>query len=91
MYYKMGRYQVKAAMEEGGESTENNHVEHPMDDSNSPPIQRIVEGRVYGCLPTTDKDFRTKRMVSKHLYPANYIILYMWMAYINSTPYVTLL
>ena len=78
-------------MEEGGESAESNHVEHPMDDSDSPPIQRTVEGRVYGCLFTTDRDFRTKYMANKYLYPANYTILYMRMAYINSTPYITLL
>ena len=78
-------------MEEGGESAESNHVEHPMDDSDSPPIQRTVEGRVYSCLPTTDRDPRTKRIASKHPYPINYTILYMRMAYINNTPYITLL
>ena len=78
-------------MEEGGESTESNHIEHPMDDSDSPPIQRTVEGRVYGRLSTTDRDSRIKCMASKHLYPANYTILYMRMAYINSTLYTTLL
>ena len=78
-------------MEEGGESTESNYVEHPMDDSDSPPIQRTVEGRVYGRLPTTDRDPRTKRMASKHPCPANYTTLYVWMAYINSTPCATLL
>ena len=78
-------------MEEGGESTENNHIEHPIDDSNSPPIQRTVEGRVYSHLPTTDRGPRTKYIANKHLYPANYTILYIWMAYINSTLYITLL
>ena len=78
-------------MEEGGESAESNHVEHPMDDSDSPPIQRTVEGKVYGRLPTTDRDLRTKCMASKYLCPINYTILYMQMAYINSTLCVTLL
>ena len=78
-------------MEEGGKSAESNHVEHPMDDSDSPPIRRTVEGKVYGRLFTIDRDLRTKRMASKHLYPANYTILYMQMAYINNTLYVTLL
>ena len=78
-------------MEEGSESAESNHVEHPMDDSDSPPIQRIVEGRVYGRLSTIDRDLKTKRMASKHLYPANYTTLYVRMAYINSTPCATLL
>ena len=38
MHYEMGRYRVKVAIEEGGESAESNHVEHSMDDSDSPPI-----------------------------------------------------
>ena len=78
-------------MEEGGESAESNHVEHPMDDSNSPPIQRIVEGRVYGRFPTIDRDSKTKCIASKHPHPTNYTILYMRMAYTNSMPYATLL
>ena len=78
-------------MEEGGESAESNHVEHPMDDSDSPPIQRTVEGRVYGRLPTMDRDPRTKHIVSKHLCPINYTTLYVWMAYINSIPCATFL
>ena len=64
-------------MEEGGESTESNYIEHPIDDSDSPPIQRTVEGRVYGCLPTTDRDPRTKCIANKYLYPANYTTLYI--------------
>ena len=78
-------------MEEGGESAENNHVKHPIDNSDSPPIQRTVEGRVYSRLPTTDRDPRTKRMASKHLYPVNYTTLYVRMAYTNSTLCATLL
>ena len=91
MHREMGRYRVEAAMEEGGESAESNHVEHPIDDSDSPPIQRTVEGRVYGRFPTTDRDPRTKRMASKHPCPANYTTLYVRMAYTNSTPCATLL
>ena len=78
-------------MEEGGESAESNHVEHPIDDSNSPFIQRTVEGRVYSRLFTIDRDPRTKCIANKYPYPANYTTLYMRMAYINSTPYITLL
>ena len=91
MHRKMGRYWVEAAIEEGGESTESNHVEHPMDNSDSPPIQKTVEGRVYSRLFTTDRDPRTKRMANKYLYPANYTTLYVRMAYINSMLYTTLL
>ena len=78
-------------MEEGGESAESNHVEHPIDDSDSPPIQRTVEGRVYSCLFIIDRDPRTKRIASKYLYLINYTILYIWMAYTNSILYTTLL
>ena len=78
-------------MEEGGESAESNHMEHPIDDSDSPPIQRTVKGRVYGRLFTIDRDPRTKYIVNKYLYPINYITLYMRMAYTNSTLYTTLL
>ena len=78
-------------MEEGGESAENNHVEHPIDDSDSPPIQKTVEGKVYSCLFTIDRDFRTKRIASKYPYPTNYTTLYVRMAYINNTLCVTLL
>ena len=78
-------------MEEDGESTKNNHVEHPMDNSDSPTIQRTVEGRVYGRFFTTDRDPRTKCIVSKYPYPINYTILYVRMAYINNTLYATLL
>ena len=78
-------------MEEGGKSTESNHVEHPIDNSDSPPIQRTVEGRVYSRLPTIDRGLRTKYIVNKYLYPTNYTTLYMRMAYINSTSCTTLL
>ena len=78
-------------MEEGGESTENNHIEHPIDDSDSPSIQRTVEGRVYSCLFTIDRDPRTKYIANKHLYPINYTTLYVRMAYTNNTPYATFL
>ena len=87
----MGRYQVKVVMEEGGKSAESNYIKHPIDNSNSPPIQRTVEGRVYGRLFTINRDPRTKCIINKYLYPINYTTLYMRMAYINSTPYITLL
>ena len=78
-------------MEEGGESAKSNHVEYPIDDSDSPPIQRTVEGRVYSRLFIIDRDLRIKYIANKYPYPINYTILYVWMAYINSTPYITLL
>ena len=78
-------------MKEGGENTESNHVEHPIDNSDSPSIQRIVEGRVYSRLFTIDRDLRTKRIVNKYPYPVNYTTLYVRMAYTNSTLCTTLL
>ena len=87
----MDRYRVKVAMEEGGKSAKSNHIKHPIDNSDSPPIQRTVEGRVYSYLFTINRDPRTKYIANKYLYPTNYTILYMRMAYINSTLYITLL
>ena len=78
-------------MEKGGESAESNHIKHPIDNSDSPPIQRTVKGRVYSHLFTINRDPRTKYIANKHLYPINYTILYMRIAYINNTLYTTLL
>ena len=78
-------------MEEGGKSAKSNHVEHLIDDSDSPHIQRTVEGRVYSRLFIIDRDFRTKCIANKYLYPANYTTLYVRMAYTNSIIYTTLL
>ena len=78
-------------MEEGGKSAESNYVKHPMDNSDSPSIQRTVEGRVYGRLLTIDRDPRTKYIASKHPHPTNYTTLYVRMAYTNSTLCATLL
>jgi len=91
MHRKMGRYRVEATLEEGGEDTESNHVEHPMDDTDSPPIRRTDEGRIYGRLFTTDRGYRTKRMASKHPCPTNYTALYVRMAHTISTPRATFL
>ena len=77
MHYKIGKYRVKAAIEEGGESVESNYIEYPIDNSNSPLIQKIVEGKVYSRLFTINRDFRTKYIANKYLYPINYTILYM--------------
>ena len=78
-------------MEEGGKSAKSNHMEHPIDNSDSPPIQKTVEGRVYSCLFTMDRDLRTKCMANKHPHPTNYTILYVRMAYINNMLCATLL
>jgi hypothetical protein len=82
---------VEAVIEEGGESVESNYVEHPIDDSDSPPIRRTVKGRVYSRLSTIDRGPRTKRIASKHLCPLNYTTLYIRIAYTNSTLHTTLL
>ena len=59
--------------------------------SDSPPIQRIVEGRIYGRIPTMDGGPRPKCMASKYLCPKYHATLYLWMAYTVSTPRITLL
>ena len=38
MHRKMGRYQVKATLEEGRESAKSNYIEHPIVEGDSPPI-----------------------------------------------------
>ena len=78
-------------MEEGSESAKSNHVEHPIDNSDSPTIQKTVKGKIYSRLFTIDRDLRTKYMANKYLYPTNYTTLYVRMAYINSTTCTTLL
>ena len=78
-------------MEKSSKSIESNHIEYPIDDSNSLSIQKTVKSRVYGRLFIIDRDPRTKYIANKYPHPANYTILYIRMAYINSTLYITLL
>ena len=91
MHRKMGRYWVETTLEEGRESAKSNYVEHPMVEADSPPIRRTDEGRIYGCISTTDRDPRAKRMASKHPCAKYYTTLYLRMAYTVSTPYNTIL
>ena len=66
-------------------------MEHPIVKGDSPPIQRINEGRIHSRIFTIDGGPRPKYMVSKYLYPKYHAILYLWMAYTVNTPYTTLL
>ena len=78
-------------MERGSKSARRSHMEHPIVDADSPPIRRTNEGRIYSCLPTTDKGPRPKRMARKYLRPKYHTSMYMWMAYSVSTLYTTIL
>ena len=78
-------------MEKGSESTRRSHMEYPIIDTDSPPIQRTNKGRIYSCLLTTDGGPRPKRMAHKHLRPKYYTLMYMRMAYSVSTLYTTIL
>ena len=78
-------------LEEGRESTKSNHIEHPMVEGNSPPIQRTDEGRIYNCIFTLNGDSRAKYIANKHLYTKYYTILLLRMAYAVSTLYNTIL
>ena len=78
-------------MERGSKNTRCSYIEHPMVDADSPPIQRTNEGRIYSCLPTTDRGPRPKRMAHKHLRPKYHTLMHMRMAYSVSTPYTTIL
>ena len=82
---------MEAALGKGRESKKSNYMEYPMVEGDSPPIQRIDEGRIYSRISTTDGGPRPKCMASKHLCPKYHATLHLWMAYIVSTPYTTLL
>ena len=91
MHRKMGRHRVETTLEEGRESAKSNHVEHPIVEGDSPPIQRTDEGRIHSCIFTSDGDPRAKRIASKHLYAKYYTTLLLQVAYTVSTPCNTLL
>ena len=78
-------------MERGSKSTRYSHIEHPMVDANSPPIQKTNKGRIYSCFFTIDGGPRPKCMAYKHPRPKYYTLIHMRMAYLVSTPYTTIL
>ena len=78
-------------MEGGNKNTRCSHMEHPIVDADSPPIQRTNKGRIYSCLPTTDGGLRPKCMARKHPRPKYHTSMHMRMAYSVSTPYTTIL
>ena len=82
---------METTLKEGCESAKSSYVEHPIVKGDSPLIRRTDEGRIYSSVSTIDRDPRPKRMASKHLYPKYYTILYLRIAYIVSTLYITLL
>ena len=57
----------------------------------SPPVQRIDEGRIYSYISTLDGDPRAKCIASKHPYTKYYTTLLLRMAHAVSTPYNTIL
>ena len=82
---------MEATLGKGRESTKSNYIEYPMVEGDSPPIRRTDEGRIHGCIFTTDGGPRPKCMASKHPCPKYHATLYLWMAYTISTPCTTLL
>ena len=66
-------------------------MEHPMVNTDSPPIQRTNEGGIYSRLPTTDGGPRPKRMARRRLYPKYHTLIYMRIARLDSTLYTTIL
>ena len=75
----------KATMEGGSENTRRSYMEHPMVDTDSPPIRRTDKGRIYSRLPTTDRGPRPKCMARKHPRAKYYASIHMRMAYTVST------
>jgi hypothetical protein len=82
---------MEATMEGGSENIRRNYIEHPMVNTNSPPIRRTDKGRIYSRLPTTDGDPRAKCMAIKHLRPKYHTLMHMRMAYLVSALYTTIL
>ena len=68
-----------------------NHIEHPMVDTDSPPIQRTNKSGVYSRLPTIDGGPRPKRIARRRLYPKYYTLVYIRIARLDSTLYTTIL
>jgi hypothetical protein len=94
IYYancKIGRSRMEAIMEGGSKRIRRSHMEHPIVDTNSLPIQRTDKGRIYSRLPTIDGGPRSKRMARKYLRPKYYTLMYMRMACLDSTPYTNIL
>ena len=70
IYYtnrKIGRSRMESTMEGGSENTRRSYMEHPIVDTDSPPIRKTNEGRIYSRLPTTNGGPRPKRIARKHL------------------------
>ena len=82
---------MEITLDKGRESAKSNYVEHPIVKADSPPIRRIDEGRIYGRISTTDRNPRAKYIASKYLRSKYYTILHLRIAYIVSTPHITLL
>ena len=82
---------MEATIEEGSENTRRCHMEYLIVDTDSPPIQRTDEGRIYSSLPTTDRGPRSKRIARKYLYPKRYTLIHIRMARLVYTPYTTIL
>jgi hypothetical protein len=73
----MGRPRIEATIERGSKNTRRGYIECPIVDTNTPPIRRTNEGRIYSCLPTTDGGPRPKCIASK-IYVLNTIPQYIY-------------
>ena len=78
-------------MERGSKSTRRSHMEHPIVDADSPPIQKTNEGRIYSCFFTMNGGLRPKCMAYKYLRPKYYTLMHMRIVYLVSTLYTTIL
>jgi len=56
---------MEVTMEGGSKKIRRSYIEHPIVNTNSPPIQRTNKGRIYSRLSTTDKGPRSKCIASK--------------------------
>ena len=82
---------MEVTMEGRSKDTRRSHIEHPIDDADTPSIWRSDEDRIYSPLPTTDGGPRPKRKASKYPCPKYYTTMRIRMATTVSTPYTALL
>ena len=73
-------------LERGNKNTRHSHLEHPINNTNNPLIQKTDKGRIYSCVFIINKGYRPKCMANKHPCPKYYTAIYIWIVYIVSTP-----
>ena len=74
---------MEVIMEGGSENIRRSYKEYPIVNTN--------KGKIYSRLSTIDRGFRPKYIASKHLYFKYLTLIYIRVAYLVSTLYITIL